>query len=122
MSAVQYTTAMSGSNSRPLAIFTGYTILAAALTTKSVSIIRSQRRRGASSPPKDGSSGSGSAHRRAAASVFGILAALSLATTWCHMFRFFQWSYAQWAVAHVFGLGGVGATGDSVAGLRRGGG
>ncbi|KAF3353980.1 hypothetical protein VdG1_07879 [Verticillium dahliae VDG1] len=28
--------------------------------------------------------------------VFSLLAVLSLATTWYHMFRFFEWSYAAW--------------------------
>ncbi|KAI4598257.1 hypothetical protein KJ359_003141 [Pestalotiopsis sp. 9143b] len=34
--------------------------------------------------------------RRNAIVVFSALAALSLATTWYHMFCFFQWSYREW--------------------------
>ncbi|GJC96785.1 alpha-mannosyltransferase alg11p [Colletotrichum higginsianum] len=64
-------------------------LLAAGLTAKSIGIIRGQRRRV-----------SGSADRPAptvvALAVFGLLAAVSLATTWYHMFRFFEWSYLEW--------------------------
>ncbi|KAK1719580.1 hypothetical protein BDP67DRAFT_540761 [Colletotrichum lupini] len=66
---------MAASNVRPLAIFTGYMVLAAVLTAKSI----------VAAP----------AHRRALV-VFSALAALSLATTWYHMSRFFEWSYGQW--------------------------
>ncbi|KAL0940507.1 uncharacterized protein CTRU02_203270 [Colletotrichum truncatum] len=105
---------MEVSNARPLAIFTGYMVLAAALTAKSFAIIRSQRKRNASSPPQDGSAGSSA--RRRAISVFSLLAALSLATTWYHMFRFFEWSYDQWAITHPV----VAATTENPEGLRLG--
>lgn len=94
---------MAVSNARPLAIFTGYMILAAALTTKSIAIIRAQSRARSRGRSADGSDvAGGPAHRRRRSVVlFGLLAALSLATTWYHMFRFFEWSYGQWAIAHV---------------------
>ncbi|TDZ61517.1 hypothetical protein CTRI78_v004383 [Colletotrichum trifolii] len=106
---------MAVSNTRPLGIFTGYMILAAALTLKSIAIIRSQsrrrRRRRATPPPKDGSPVATSGlPRGAAVAVFSLLAALSLATTWYHMFRFFEWSYQQWAFARYFE--GIGMTGE----------
>lgn len=76
------------SNARPLGIFAGYMILAAALTAKSIAIVR------------NGVSRRTEAHmhqRRLAILVFSVLAAVSLATTWYHMFCFFQWSYTEWA-------------------------
>ncbi|KAJ0160926.1 hypothetical protein CTA2_7072 [Colletotrichum tanaceti] len=94
---------MSVSNARPLAIFTGYMLLAAGLTAKSIAIIRGQRRVVSVSVSGSGS-GSGSVARPTAPAVvalavFGLLAAVSLATTWYHMFRFFEWSYLEWAAA-----------------------
>ncbi|KXH35370.1 hypothetical protein CSIM01_08945 [Colletotrichum simmondsii] len=83
---------MAASNVRPLAIFTGYMVLAAGLTAKSIGIIRNQRR---ASLSRNGPVAA-PAYRRALV-VFSALAALSLATTWYHMFRFFEWSYGQWA-------------------------
>ncbi|KAF4776064.1 hypothetical protein HER10_EVM0003299 [Colletotrichum scovillei] len=83
---------MAASNVRPLAIFTSYMVLAAGLTAKSIGIIRNQRR---ASLSRNGAVAA-PAHRRALV-VFSALAALSLATTWYHMFRFFEWSYGQWA-------------------------
>ncbi|KAK6224543.1 alpha-mannosyltransferase alg11p [Colletotrichum tabaci] len=78
---------MSVSNARPLAIFTAYMLLAAGLTAKSIGIIRGQRRdsRFADHPAP-----------AVALAVFGLLAAVSLVTTWYHMFRFFEWSYLEW--------------------------
>ncbi|EQB44042.1 hypothetical protein CGLO_17256 [Colletotrichum gloeosporioides Cg-14] len=105
---------MAVSNARPWAIFTGYMILAAALTTNSIAIIRSQRK---SSLARSAQDDPGRSARRRAVPVFGILAVVSLATTWYHMFRFFEWSYQQWAISHVFA--GVGVTGGE-QGLRLG--
>ncbi|KAH0421166.1 hypothetical protein CcaCcLH18_13599 [Colletotrichum camelliae] len=105
---------MAVSNVRPWTIFTGYMILAAALTIKSIAIIRSQRKSSLARPAQDDP---GRSARRRAVPVFGILAVVSLATTWYHMFRFFEWSYQQWAISHVFA--GVGITGGE-GGLRLG--
>ncbi|KAL2754104.1 hypothetical protein ACRALDRAFT_1069989 [Sodiomyces alcalophilus JCM 7366] len=87
------------SNVRPLAIFTGYMVTAAALTYNCISIILS----------------SGSTSRRHAKKssprhpliilLFTLLAAFSLATTWYHMFRYFRWSYLDWAEVHLLPLG-----------------
>ncbi|KAK2007130.1 hypothetical protein LZ32DRAFT_610559 [Colletotrichum eremochloae] len=107
---------MAVSNARPLAIFTGYMILAAALTLMSITIIRGQTRRRVSPPLKNESSAATVGSPRSHV-IFGLLAALSLATTWYHMFRFFEWSYTEWATAHAF-KEGVAASGDE--GLRLG--
>ncbi|KAH6673961.1 hypothetical protein F5X68DRAFT_41017 [Plectosphaerella plurivora] len=85
------------SNARPLAIFSGYMILAASLTAACISIIRggaarSQRQNSSKSNPRQSRTG--------AVIVFSLLAIISLATTWTYMFRFFSWSYQQWALAH----------------------
>ncbi|KAF6808835.1 hypothetical protein CSOJ01_07303 [Colletotrichum sojae] len=90
---------MAASNVRPWAIFTGYMVLAAALTTKAIAIIRAQRRARSTGRSADGADPAPSGRR--AVALFSLLAALSLATTWYHMFRFFEWSYGQWAIAHV---------------------
>ncbi|KAF6807379.1 hypothetical protein CPLU01_15802 [Colletotrichum plurivorum] len=92
---------MAVSNVRPWAIFTGYMVLAAALTTKAIAIIRAQRRARSTGRSADGAGPAPSGRR--AVVLFSLLAALSLATTWYHMFRFFEWSYGQWAIAHVAG-------------------
>ncbi|KAH7136367.1 hypothetical protein EDB81DRAFT_656986 [Dactylonectria macrodidyma] len=84
---------ISATNTRPIAILAGYMATAAALTAWCISIIRSR-------PAVAGLSASEKSRRRTAVAVFGVLAALSLATTWYHMFRFFQWSYLQWAASH----------------------
>lgn len=76
------------SNVRPLAIFTGYMVLAAGLTTSGIAIIRNGASRQTSAQ---------ASRRRVVFPVFAVLAAVSLATTWYHMFGFFSWSYAEWA-------------------------
>ncbi|KAH7160386.1 hypothetical protein B0J13DRAFT_127597 [Dactylonectria estremocensis] len=83
---------ISTTNTRPIAILAGYMATAAGLTAWCISIIR---KRG----PVVGLSAYEKSRRRTAVAVFGILATLSLATTWYHMFRFFQWSYLQWAAS-----------------------
>lgn len=80
--------AESVSNFRPLAIFSGYMTLAAALTASCVLIICKGTKASRSKP------------RRKTAALFSALAVFSLATTWYHMFCFFRWSYEQWATAH----------------------
>lgn len=102
---------MTVSNVRPLSIFTGYMLLAAGLTAKSISVICSQQR---ASSRRNGPASS--AQRRAIV-VFSVLASLSLATTWYHMFRYFEWSYDQWAIAQA---SGVGAGDITSTGLRLG--
>lgn len=86
------------SNVRPLAIFTGYMITAAALTYTCISILLSSgiagRRQAKNNAP-----------RPLAILLFSLLAALSLATTWYHMFRYFRWSYLDWAEVHVLPWG-----------------
>ncbi|ETS78343.1 hypothetical protein PFICI_10405 [Pestalotiopsis fici W106-1] len=77
------------SNTRPIGILAGYLLACAGLT---VFCIRIAWTRGGSSRPVD-------RRRRHAIVVFSALAALSLATTWYHMFCFFQWSYQEWAAA-----------------------
>lgn len=76
------------SNARPLAIFTGYMVTAAALTATSIAVIRNGASKRRHAP---------STRRRVAIALFSLLAAVSLATTWYHMFCFFRWSYEQWA-------------------------
>lgn len=82
------------SNARPLAIFFGYLILAASLTAACIAIIRAGpgRRTSPQSTP--------TRRPRAAVAVFVFLAVSGLAITWYHMFRFFFWSYEQWALVH----------------------
>ncbi|GKT57556.1 alpha-mannosyltransferase Alg11p [Colletotrichum tofieldiae] len=101
---------MSVSNARPLAIFTGYMVLAASLTAKSIGIIRGQQR---VSSVQHGPARSTNRH---AIAVFSILAAVSLATTWYHMFRFFEWSYVQWDSQQFWAA----VVGGKPAGLRLG--
>ncbi|GKT51946.1 uncharacterized protein ColSpa_12127 [Colletotrichum spaethianum] len=101
---------MSASNARPLAIFTGYMVLAASLTAKTIGIIRSQQR------VSSVQHGSSSPNNRRVIAVFSILAALSLATTWYHMFRFFEWSYIQWDSQQVWAA----VVGGKPTGLRLG--
>ncbi|KAK2038740.1 hypothetical protein LZ31DRAFT_588169 [Colletotrichum somersetense] len=109
---------MAVSNVRPLAIFTGYMLLAAALTLKSVAIICGQKRRRVPPPPKNGTFAAavGSPSPQIIFG-FGFLAVFSLATTWYHMFRFFEWSYTQWAMVHAFHEN-VTAPGSDEKGLR----
>ncbi|KAJ4256254.1 hypothetical protein NW762_009334 [Fusarium torreyae] len=73
------------SNARPIGILTGYLATCAVLTAISINSI--WRQAVVSKQPS---------RRRNAILVFSALAALSLATTWYHMFCFFQWSYQQW--------------------------
>ncbi|KAM5344316.1 hypothetical protein ACJ41O_012853 [Fusarium nematophilum] len=76
------------SNARPIGILVGYLIAATAVTARCISIVgRSQ--------------GRAARGRRNAIIVFSALAAVSLATTWYHMFCYFQWSYLQWASLRV---------------------
>ncbi|ROT41083.1 hypothetical protein SODALDRAFT_330803 [Sodiomyces alkalinus F11] len=93
------------SNIRPLAIFTGYMVTAAALTSKCISIILSSRTASSSgqsqtknTPPRR--------PRPVVTLLFALLAAVSLATTWYHMFRYFRWSYLDWAEDHLLPFGG----------------
>ena len=79
------------SNARPLAIFSGYMVTAAALTATSIAIVRN----GVSKRTESYLS-----KRRSSMWIFGALAVASLASTWYHMFCFFRWSYVEWAKAH----------------------
>lgn len=69
------------SNLRPISIFSCYMIVCVFLAGKCIHTSCQQ------SVPKG-------AQQRVVA--FTILAIISLATTWYHMFRFFQWSYFDW--------------------------
>ncbi|PHH82717.1 hypothetical protein CDD82_5072 [Ophiocordyceps australis] len=73
-------------NARPLAIFAGYLATAAILTTACLATIVSPAR------PR---------RRRSALvmTLFSLLAALSLASTWYYMFSFFHSSYLDWKTA-----------------------
>ncbi|RGP67559.1 alpha-mannosyltransferase alg11p [Fusarium sporotrichioides] len=73
------------SNARPIAILAGYLTSCAILAALSISTIYRQA-----------VSSKSASRRRYAIIVFSALAALSLATTWYHMFCFFKWSYQQW--------------------------
>ncbi|KAF4967429.1 hypothetical protein FSARC_5002 [Fusarium sarcochroum] len=73
------------SNARPIGILAGYLTACAALTAISINSIRRQA-----------AASKHVSRRRNAILVFSALAVLSLATTWYHMFCFFQWSYQQW--------------------------
>ncbi|KAH7184913.1 uncharacterized protein B0J16DRAFT_371805 [Fusarium flagelliforme] len=84
------------SNARPIGILVGYLTACAALAAISITSIY---RKAASS--------NALSRRSHSIVVFSALAALSLATTWYHMFRFFQWSYQQWASAHPESLDGM---------------
>ncbi|KAF7553474.1 hypothetical protein G7Z17_g3621 [Cylindrodendrum hubeiense] len=84
------------SNIRPIAILAGYLATAVLLTSWCIAIIRV--RLGVAT----GLSPIGEARRRSAMTVFSLLAVVSFATTWYHMFRFFEWSYIQWAVSSGF--------------------
>lgn len=79
------------SNVRPIAILAGYMATAILLTSFCIAVIRVRWDATA------GLSSAERARRRTAISVFSILATLSFATTWYHKFRFFEWSYTQWA-------------------------
>ncbi|KAM6509914.1 hypothetical protein FALCPG4_017550 [Fusarium falciforme] len=83
------------SNARPIGILVGYLLTCAALTARCLHLLW---HRSKISPRQDAS------HRRNAILVFSALAAVSLATTWYHMFCFFQWSYQQWALSAPAGL------------------
>ncbi|KAG8672203.1 hypothetical protein FPOAC2_05571 [Fusarium poae] len=76
---------MDVSNARPIAILAGYLLACAILAVISISTIYRQA-----------VSSKAASRRRYAIIVFSALAALSLATTWYHMFCFFKWSYQQW--------------------------
>ncbi|CEI61589.1 hypothetical protein FVEN_g9327 [Fusarium venenatum] len=76
---------MDVSNARPIAILAGYLVACAALAAICISTIYRQA-----------VSSKAASRRRYAIIVFSALAALSLATTWYHMFCFFKWSYQQW--------------------------
>jgi hypothetical protein len=84
------------SNARPIGILAGYLTACAALAAISITSIY---RKAASS--------NAVSRRRNAIIVFSALAALSLATTWYHMFRFFQWSYQQWESTRLERLDGT---------------
>lgn len=75
------------SNLRPLSIFSGYMLAAAVLTASCARIIH----RGLSRPQQRPWP-----RRTQAVVLFSVLAALSLSTTWYHMFRFFERSYVEW--------------------------
>ncbi|KAJ6441195.1 putative AC transposase [Purpureocillium lavendulum] len=99
---------MAESNARPIAIFASYLLTAAALTAASIAIACAGTRRprgsvapvapspGPASPPP---AAAASRRRHARLVLFAGLAALSLATTWYHMFAFFRWSYLQWSAS-----------------------
>lgn len=87
---------------RPLAIFIAYFTANAVLLTTCVCVILSPRRRVNGVTPSQASGdyrhGRSATSRRVLATVlFTALAIFSLATTWYYMFRFFQWSYTDWA-------------------------
>jgi len=84
------------SNARPIGILAGYLTACAALAAISITSIY---RKAASS--------NAVSRRPKAIAVFSVLAAVSLATTWYHMFRFFQWSYQQWESTHLERLDGT---------------
>lgn len=83
------------SNVRPIAILAGYMATAILLTSFCIAVIRVRWDATA------GLSSAEHARRRTAISVFSILAAISFGSTWYHMFRFFEWSYTQWAFSSV---------------------
>lgn len=78
------------SNARPIGILAGYLSACAYLATIIIASIYRQA-----------TSSHSASRRRNAIIVFSALAALSLATTWYHMFCFFQWSYQQWESTHL---------------------
>ncbi|KAM0271949.1 hypothetical protein ACHAQH_008888 [Verticillium albo-atrum] len=75
------------SDVRPIAILAGYMALAATLTVSCTRIVR----KGIAKRSTEGTS-----RRPFAFAVFTLLAVMSLAITWYHIFRFFEWSYAAW--------------------------
>lgn len=75
------------SNARPIGILAGYLLACAGLTAYCIGMTW---KRGSS--PRS----TIDQRRRNAIVVFSALAALSLATTWYHMFCFFPWSYREW--------------------------
>ncbi|RTE80729.1 hypothetical protein BHE90_004763 [Fusarium euwallaceae] len=79
------------SNARPIGILVGYLLTCAVLTARCIHLLWDRSKVSTS-------------HRRNAILVFSALAAVSLATTWYHMFCFFQWSYEQWALSAPVGL------------------
>ncbi|KAK5991755.1 hypothetical protein PT974_07789 [Cladobotryum mycophilum] len=81
---------MAESNVRPLAIFTSYMIACSALTARCISLLIRR-------PSTTSTSHHAPAHKIL---IFSSLAALSLATTWYHMFCYFRWSYLDWATLH----------------------
>ncbi|KAF5244625.1 hypothetical protein FAUST_2141 [Fusarium austroamericanum] len=76
---------MDVSNARPIAILAGY--LTACATCAGISITTIYRQ---------AASSKAASRRPYMIIIFSALAALSLATTWYHMFGFFKWSYQQW--------------------------
>ncbi|KAK2057014.1 hypothetical protein LY76DRAFT_119883 [Colletotrichum caudatum] len=95
-------------------------LLAAALTLKSVAIIRSQRQRRVSPPPTNGTFAAAVGSPSPQATLgFCFLAVSSLATTWYYMFRFFEWLYTQWAMMRAC-HNSVAASGSVEEGLRLG--
>lgn len=83
------------SNVRPIAILAGYMATAILLTSFCIAVIRLRWDATAGLSPAE------HARRRTAIAVFSILAAVSFGSTWYHMFRFFEWSYTQWAFSSV---------------------
>lgn len=82
----------SESNIRPLSIFTGYMVLAAALTAICLKTTRSSRSALAGTT-------------RVKVALFSFLAVVSFGTTWYYMFEFFRWSYIDWATSQSPALG-----------------
>jgi len=76
-------------NFRPLAIFSSYMIVATALTLSILYTAYSQAQLSSKGPVA-----------KFKVLFFGILAVLSLWTTWSYMFSFFDLSYTTWASAH----------------------
>ncbi|CRK47543.1 hypothetical protein BN1723_007600 [Verticillium longisporum] len=75
------------SNARPIALLAGYIALAATLTVTCIRTIQK-------GVAKRTSAGTG--RHLLGFTVFPLLAALSLAVTWYHLFHFLEWSYAAW--------------------------
>lgn len=80
---------------RSVAIFILYLAFAAALATSCITVVAGSVKRhiNALSPQ----AGRPYGRRLIAACVFALLAAGSLLSTWHNMFRFFRWSYLEWA-------------------------
>ncbi|KAM0326354.1 hypothetical protein ACHAQA_006956 [Verticillium albo-atrum] len=77
------------SNARPIAILAGYMVLAGTLAIACIRIVRRGIARHSDNTIP-------STRRFFAFLAFTLLAVVSLATTWYHMFCFFEWSYTAW--------------------------